>query len=896
MQFERWLYILNLRLRSLFRRGRVERELEDELRYHLELRVEANISRGMTSDEARREAIRAMDGIEQRKEECRDMRKVNLIDNVSYDLRYAIRMLWRNPGFTTVVVLSLALGIGANLAVFTLVNALFLRTLPVPDPYELVAVTSEGTGLISFPMYRDLRDQQKVFTGMFASGGEMSHRITIRYGSGESIELDNVRVSAVTANYFDVLALQPAIGRFLTTDDERIPESAESLGSVVVLSHAFWERQFGADPGILNQTIRIGRSECRVVGVAPRGFSSDSLGNAPMGWIPLEAFYPADDLENRLGRVTVQMARLKPGVTMEAAQSAMTLLFRGLTEAEGIQRRSSGESRIVLSAADNGFGDYLRQTYAKPLWIIMAIVAFVLMIACANIANLLLARSGSRRNEIGVRLAIGCNRWRLICQLLTESLLLALLGAGAGSVLAYWGSRTLVQMVNAPLLLDLTPDATVVAFMVAITSLTTIGFGLVPALRATRSIVSPVANTVRGESGSVGRQLLSRGLVVIQVSLSLLLLIGSGLLIRSFSNLHELEWGFRPENVVIFDLAHNPQRRDPASLAQSIDQLWHRLKDVPGVESVSLAGILIFSGSDIGSPLVIPDYAALQGERPVARFNSVSPGYFETVGMTLLQGRTLEERDGSNDPVVAVVNESMARKFFQGSPIGKLMYLAGGGPTKDKPIQIVGMVRDAKYNDLRAETKPMFYMTLSQFPRSLRSIEVRTREPLATIAPRIRQSVAEVTKDVMIRRVVSLTEQVDLSLNSERLIMRLCSFFGVLALLLSCLGLYGLVSYAVNRRTNEIRIRITLGATQRSVVWMVMNETWRIVIVGLLIGVALALAFTQILSSFLFGLTATDTRTIATAIVILTIAAGIAAYLPARRASKVDPMIALRHE
>ena len=534
----------------------------------------------------------------------------------------------------------------------------------------------------------------------------------------------------------------------------------------------------------------------------------------------------------------------------------------------------------------------------------MAIVALVLLIACANVANLLLARAAARRGEISVRLAIGCSRARLVGQLLTESVLLSTLGALAGIGVAYWATQTLLGLISfgpVPVRLDLTPDARVLTFLVAVGILTGVAFGLVPALRATRVDLAPsLQGTRRGDAGVPARQRLSRALVTAQVSLSLLLLIGAGLLIRSLHNLHNLDWGFRPEHVVVFDLAHNPQNRGPAALAQVAWQVQQRVKQIPGIESASVSGIMLFSPSDVSAPLTIRGYTPPPGERMLARYNSVSAGYFDTVGMTLVDGRDIEERDVQNGTPVAVINDSMARRYFAGGhAVGKIMAIDRGRAdttTPAKPIEIIGVVRDAKYNNLREDAKPMFYVPFGQLPRTLRSVEVRTAKPLAAITAPVRQALADVSKDIMIRRVVSLSDQVDQSLAAEWLIMRLCSFFGALALLLACVGLYGVVAYSVTQRTGEIGIRMALGATEHSILWLVLRETTRVVVAGVVVGVPLAFASTRLVSAFLFGLTPTDPQTIALATLVLLAAAGVAAYLPARRAAAVDPIVALRCE
>ncbi len=834
-----------------------------------------------------------------------------LEDEMFQNLRYGMRMLLKHKGFTAVAVLTLALGIGANTAVFSLINALLLRTLPVSNPHELVTISAHagsGFGFISFPMYRDLRARQEVFTDILANGGGTSVRLTIPGGS-KTVEMDNVQIGLVTANYWSVLGVQPALGRFFTEDEDLNPNSSETAGSLVVLSYSFWERQFGGDPRVLDRTVLVNRSPCRVIGVTPRGFYGEAVGGRPDLWVPLVSFSSRASLEERTGAFTSHMARLKPGVSSEQAQASMTLLFQQLLQAERTQASPGNPTRaravqdyaIQLQPGATGisFGPH-RRTYTQPLWIIMAIVALVLLIACANVANLLLASAMARQGEMSVRLALGCSRSRLVRQLLTESLLISALGTLAGLLVAWWGSHVLVRMVDTgpvPLQLDITPDMRVLAFTVAVMVLTGLGFGMAPAWRSSGfDLASAIKDQSRGGTGRRVRQYLGRTLVVIQVAISLLLLIGAGLLIRSLYNLRQIDLGFRPEQVLIFDLAHNPRSRELAELARVAREVHDRVRQIPGVNFVSVSGLMLFSPSDISTPLKIRDYMPAQGERVMARFNSVSPGYFETVGMTLVAGRGIEERDTENAPVAIVVNESMARRYFPGgSAVGQIVQI-DGGTTQGKPVEIVGVVRDAKYNSLRAEVKPMLYISIQQSPRNLRSLEVRTAEPPSTMVGPIRSTLLEVTRDVMVRRVVTLSAQVDRTLAAERLITTLCTFFGALALLLASVGLYGVISYAVARRTQEIGIRMALGATGRNVLWMVLRQSLTVVFVGITVGLSLALICTRLIASFLYGLSPRDPAAIIFSMLLLIMVALLACYLPARRATKVDPMAALRHE
>ena len=902
-----------------------EREIEvvEELALHFEAAYEDALADGVSEAEAESRALQSYDwqllecelsrvekplaaGVWNPPQKSPERHRGIRMESFIQDLRFGARMLVKRRGFTLIAVLTLALGIGANTAVFTLINALLLRPLPVTKPDELVNITTPGR-YASFPIYRDMRAQQNVFTDMMASGGIGRVRLTIP-GAGTLAEIDNVQTGQVTASYWTVLAIQPALGRFFTEDDDRTPESSETAGSVAVLSYAFWERQFGRDPGVLGRTLLVGRSACRVIGVAPRGFAGESVGSEPDVWIPLISSSPRELLENRHGAFTAHMARLKPGVSREQAETAMTLLYRRLVQTERAQDPPSDTNRVPpingytirLESGATGlsFGN-LRRTFTRPLWIVMAIVGLVLLIACANVANLLLARAAARKREISVRLAIGCSRFRLVRQLLTESLLLSALGTLAGLLVAWWGSRALLALVDTgslPMRLNISPDVRVLMFTLAIMALTGFVFGIVPAWRAgSFDLTSSMKEQSRG-MGQGSKQNLGRAIVGLQVALSLLLLISASLLIRSLHNLRRIDTGFNPQQVLIFELAHNPRNGEATTLVRTAREVCQRIEQIPGIQKSSVSWLTLFGRSDVHAPLKIQDYAPARGEDVEARFNAVSSGYFQTVGMTVVAGRSIEDRDAENAPRTAVINEAMARRYFRdGNALGRTMEI-DAGPLPHRAIEIVGIVRDAKYNDLRAEVKPMFYMSIQQLPRTMGTLQVRTTEPMSAIVTPVRNALSEVTKDVMVRRVVTLSAQVDATIASERLIATLCSFFGALAVLLACIGLYGVLSYAVTQRTQEIGVRMALGATNSSIRWLAVRQSLAVVLAGIALGSVLAIYSTRLISSFLYGLTPSDPLTIVFSAFLLVVVALLACYFPAMRATRVDPLTALRHE
>jgi predicted permease len=893
-------------LRAVYHRQRVDREDEEELRQYVEIAARERMADGMSREQAMRAVRLEMGSLPAVKDRMRDAGWDGTFETIWQDARYALRMLRKSPGFAVVAVLSLALGIGANTAVFTFLDALLLRPLPVHNPDELVELRGSGR-FISFPMYRDLKAGQQVFTDIAATQGERPFRMTIPGASGGAIELDNVAIGAATGNYFSLLGIVPAAGRFFTDAEDRSPDSSETAGSVIVLSHAFWQRQFGGDPRVIGLTILLNRSECVVVGVAPPGFTGERVGSQPDAWVPLVPFTVSSHLDGRGGTFTFEIARLKPGIAREQAEAMMSTLFRQLLVSEQIVREVD-KYRIELAPASAGIDSGVRMRYVTPLRIVMATAVLVLLIACGNIANLLIARGAWRRGEIGLRLALGCSRRRLVRQLLTESLMLSAMGAAAGVGVAYLGTQSLLRMVNfgqAPIRLDLTPDLRVLLFLVAVALVTGVAFGMLPALRATRVDPSPaLQNGSRGDAGGPSRQRLSRALVVAQVALSLLLLISAGLLVQSFRNLHRIEWGFRPDQVVVFELQHNPRNREPRALAGLAADIERRVSAIPGIESASVSWILLFSTMDQRSALQIPGYkppaeesarfSSIEENIVTARYNPVSPAYFATVGMRLVAGRAFDDRDGAGAPLVAVINESMERQYYgAGRAVGRTFVRVEGAGRK-RSVDVVGVVRDAKFNNLREATRPMYWLPIAQFPMELRGLEVRTREPLSAIVGPVRLAIGDVTKDIMIRRVVPLADQVDRTLSAERLMMRLSGFFSAVALLLACVGLYGVMAYQVAQRTGEIGIRLALGATKRRIVGLVLGETMSVIVAGILVGLMLANMATRLLTAFLYGVGSTDPGTIAVAVGLLVASAAIAAYVPAHRAADVDPNVALR--
>jgi predicted permease len=810
--------------------------------------------------------------------------------NLLRDVRYGLRVLLKRPGFTAVTVVTLALGIGANTAIFSLLDAILLKALPVQNPERLVVINTSGPkGLsndYSYPVFERFRDQNQSLSGVFAaaSAGRLGVKMS---ASGAGGEAETVVGKLVSGGYFSVL------GSVFTAEEDQTPGGH----AVAVISYGYWQRRFGRDPSAVGRTFTLSDTSFTVIGVTPPGFFGETVGEAPDLWIPATMqpqVYPGRDFLN-VDYVTWLrlMARLKPGAHPRQAQAELDVIFRQLQDEKGRQKFPAG--RIELTPGGKGLSE-LRERFSDPLRVLMAVVGLVLLIACVNVASLLLSRAASRRKEMAVRLALGAGRLRLVRQLLTESALLALSGGLLGLLFAFWGSDVLLAIVSAgtsPVALDLHPDVRVLAFTGAVSLLTGMLFGLAPALQWTRLDLTPALKApVRGLSGGGARYGLGRVLIVAQVALSLLLVIGAGLFVRSLRNLKRLDAGFKREGVLVLGVDSAATGYADAQLKSLYRQLLGRVGALPGVSSASLA-FQTFRGPGSGICCI-----SIQGAPPLAeedrRVNAdyVGPRFFETMGTPLVSGRGFDLRDDENAPKVAVINEAAARYYFpDGSPLGRRF-----DQSKNKGIEIVGVVKDARHYGLREQAPRMFYLPLLQHGTPPNFLAVRTAGDPRGMAAAVRQALQEVDPKLPVVEVTTLGEQVDASLVPERLIATISGFFGFLALLLSCVGLYGLMSYAVARRTAEIGIRMALGARPGNVLWMVLREALLLALVGVATGLPAALAATRLIESLLFGLTPADPTTVSLATLLMIAVAASASYLPARRASRVDPMVALRYE
>ena len=892
--------MLIVRLLGLFHTTTAERELEEEVRAHLEMLVEEEIQRGSSPGEARRCAVLRLVNPSGIRESVWQQARLPRVESIWQDVRYAIRTMRRAPAFTSVAILSLALGIGANTAIFTVIDALMLKTLPVRAPEQLVEVarTPENDSF-TYSLWQEIRKQQDVLSGMFAYGQETFDLA----GGGARQPAAGLWVSG---DYFETLGVRPILGRtFTASDDER------GAQPVAVLSSGFWKRQYGADPNVVGRTIRLDGYPFRIVGVTPPKFSGLDVGQrfdvvVPIGTEPI--FHPNRPwLDGRWTWWLNVGGRLKAGMSVAQANARFGTLAQSVWSA-AVPADASEQDRghwitrpLILLPLANGFS-YFRSQYSRALVLLMFMVGLVLLIACANLASMLLARSTARQREIAVRLALGASRARLIRQLLTESLMLSLFGATLGVLIAMRASTALVAAISStrdPLYLELSLDGRVLAFAAAIAVLTGILFGIAPALRSAH--VAPyVALKQAGSSSGGGRSwFIGKALVATQVAFSLLLLIGAGLFVRSFYHLVTQDAGFRDRGVLLIEPDLRSLQYKPAHKEALAQDLLSRLRTIPGVRSAAFSEETPISGGTTQWDVLVR--APGMPERKLHAFvNVVSPKFFETLGTPLLSGRDFTEADGKNAPRVGIINEAAARLYYPGlNPIGQT-YWQYNYSVKDRPISpvhVVGVVKDAKYRRLRDEAPATIYQPIEQSfsPIEYGSFELNFDGPLADVVSRVKQ-VAQAVDPRLGFEFHLFSEQVRESVLRERLLAVLAGVFAAFALLLAAIGVYGLMSYVTQQRTAEIGVRMALGARRADIVRMVLGDVAILIVIGVAAGVPASFAATRVVKTMLYGVGVSDPLTIIAGIVLMTVTGGLAAFLPARRAAGVDPLVALRCE
>jgi predicted permease len=907
-----------------FSRGHIAREVDDELAFHLEMRMQRLIAAGMSVDAARAEALRQFGDVSNVREDCvvmdqqreRAMSRSNLLGELRQDVLYAIRTLRRNAGFTAIIVGALALGIGANTAIFTLIDAVVVRALPVSHPEQLVAignparVSSFSQGgpridLLSAPLFNDIRAGSRSFTGLLASG--MTGRLDVRVGESGA-ELEHPRGRFVSANYFQLLGVPASRGRvFDGTEDANVGGSP-----VVTISYGYWTRRFHNDPSAIGQTINVQGQKFMIIGVAREDYAGEIVGGVTDIWFPMsmhDALFPnLRILNDRNSNWLLVLGRLNRGVTVDGARAELIpLISRSIVaNASGPVGRAFTADRKTwfVSSGAKGFSR-VRATFETPLYTLMIGVALLLCIICANVANLLLARAIARGREMAVRLALGAARNRLVRQLLTESIVLAGLGAAGGLLLAWWGSHALLVLAGdgGTIPISLSLDGRVLLFTLALSCLAVTLFGLIPALRASRV---ELASTMRASAhslagGALGhrgqRAPLGKLLIAGQVALSVVLLVGAAMLVHSLRNVQSVELGLDRDHLMIVDLDINARGYSGERLAALVHSLHDRVATVPGVSAVTYSVNGIFSGTESGTNIQVPGFVPRTPDDSSIAYDQIGAGYAHAIGARIVQGRDVSVADESRYPSgVALFNESAARFYFpNGNAVGQFVHF------DTTNVQIVGVIGDTRDHQLAGKPDRRIYFPYLNTDTTLTSVgslrlEVLTQGEPSTLVQQVRKAIVAVDPTLPIDSVDPLSTLMKQSIREERLVARLATAFGVLALLLAGIGLYGVMTYAITRRTGEIGLRTALGAQRADVVRMVLFDALRLVGAGIVVGLGLALASTRLLGTQLHDVGAFDPISIGAAVAVLTLSAVIAVMVPALRASRVSPIVALRAE
>jgi putative ABC transport system permease protein len=896
-QFRFWLWLITFigvivprRLRANWRR-----EWESELRHREELLARWDrLDWRNKLDLLRRSASAFWDALW--------LQPKRLEDEMFQDLRFGARMLLKHKGLTLIAALTLSLGIGANTAIFSLANALLLRSLPVPQPERIVHVSrDDGMGEpLSYPDFVALRARNEVLSGLAAA-----HFAELSFGNGSRSEM--LRGELVSSDYFDVLGVRPALGRGFLPEEERAP----GAHPVVILSHGIWQSRFSGDPQIAGRTITLNRKTYTVIGVAPEGFSGMVEMFRTDLWMPLMMLPQArpmfrDSLSRRDDQLFAAIGRLKHGVSLVQAQTALETINQSLDRAEPPPAFRQGEDRSLKLERPQGIGlPHYRRRIRIATTFLFAVVGIVLLIACANVANLLLARAAARRKEIAVRLALGASRFRLVRQFLTESAMLGLLGAGAGLLFAFWINCALMAL-KPPLpeawgfRLDLQLDATVLGFTLSLALLVSLLVGLAPALAASKpNVVHTLKDETGGQAGSgfFRRFNLRNALVVAQLAVSLVLLITAGLFIRSLQQMHKVDPGFQTENRLALSFNLEQEGYDEARGRDFSQRLVERVRAVPGVQSATMTNFLPLGFMALAEPVTIEGRAAPPDAEPtMAAAQIIGLDYFRTIGARLVRGRDFAPQDSANAPGVAIINETMARRFFANEdPIGKRLRI-GGAQFNPQQREIVGIVKDTVVRSIGEVPGPVTYRPLAQQHSSFLTLVVHTAGNPKDLLPAVRREVGALDENLPAQEIKTLEEIVAFSFWPMRMGAGLVGAFGALGLTLAGIGLYGVMSYAVAGRTREIGVRMALGAVRRDVLRLIVGQGMTLAIIGVGAGLALSFAATRVLRRFLFGIGATDPPTFIGVALSLTLIALLACWLPARRATKVDPLVALRHD
>jgi predicted permease len=882
----------------IFRRRKFESDMDVELRAHIDAYIDDLVRSGLNRTEAERRARVEFGSVEAAKDKCRQAWGLHRMDELRADLRFALRGLRKNPGFAAIAILSLALGIGANTAIVGLVDAVMLRLLPVRDPGRLVFVQTAGSvgrDGPPYPYFELVRDRARSFEAVAAFSA-----------SNMEIVIDSAREQLrgvwVSGNFYEMLGVAPVIGRTMMAADDQTPGRGGPDGPVVVISRAYWQARFGGDPGVVGRRVKAFGDVATIVGVMPSDLMSPEPGRPIDIAMPMILSDPVK-MRDRSSLWLEVIARLKPAVTMEQARAECSALFQGYVA----DLQISAEVRrllfdhMELTPAAQGLGG-LRRQFSQPLTAMTILAGLVLLAACVNVANLMLARAAAHQRDIAVRLAVGAGRGRIIRQTLTEAILLVGSGAALGIVLARQGEAAVVAFFaegNDKIVLDLALNLRMLLFTVAVTMLTGLACGILPALRSSR--VDPAAGLQSGSRSVTGNRVslrLGRALVVLQVALSTLLLAGAGLFMRSLRQLESVDLGFTREGMVTMEVTPEGQLFGTPQWSMAHTQMLERVRRIPGVRSASWATMNPFSGRDRGAILDVPGAAPRTLRDKEIHLAAVSPEYFETLGIPLQLGRRFTARDDAAAAKVAILNETAARFYFAGAnPIGTKVRFANY-PSRDLLYEIVGVAKDARHNTLRERQARFIYLPIPQHLDRINRLGLAVRcagDPATFITP-VRREVLGVRATVLITNVSTMENQVRQSLRNERLVGALSSGFGALALALACIGLYGILSYAVTRRTSEIGIRMALGATGGEMVWLILRQAMMLAVSGTVIAAPAVLGLGRVSRTFLYSVDPFDLPAFVGAFLVMFIFAVIAGFVPAQRAGRLDPMSALRAE
>ncbi|HXQ98095.1 MAG TPA: ABC transporter permease [Candidatus Limnocylindrales bacterium] len=912
---------------QIFSRRRVYDDLSADIRSHLEERADELMKSGMSRKEAAETALREFGNATSLEQSGREVWRWSFLENSLMDVRYGLRVLRKNPGFTAASVLTLALGIGANTAIFTILNSVLLSNLPVKNPQQLVLLTNPdehgrqigfGDGerdLLTYPEFQDLSARNQVFDGILAADSYIQKQDVSIGASGESESGSDAQIGLVSGSYFSVLGVNPILGRIFTTEVDRVRDA----NPVAVISYGFWQSRFGGDPSVIGKKIRLLSTTYDVIGVTPAGFVGETVGYSTDIWLPLtmqaEAIPGRDYLSMETNpfekREWLQvMGRLKPGVSLAQANSSINLLFQQYLKAQtetgmsADQKRTFMTQRIAMIAGGRG-ASTLQAKFGQPLQILMGVVGLVLLIACANVANLLLARAASRQREIAVRVAMGAGAGRLFRQVLTESVLLAGIGGAFGLLIARWADSALLRLVSGgrtPVPLDVHLNAAVLTFTLGVSMLTGILFGLVPALRASRAEIGTIIKgTSRGVVGGAGhrsRMTMGKVLVVVQVTLSLLLLVAAGLFVRSFQKLSEVNLGYDRDHLLVFRVMPTTYGYRGPALNQLYKNMLDRIAALPGVRSVSLSEDGLITNQDSNDPVSIEGQPPKVGDGANdSRSDQVGPNYFSTTGIPILMGREIGPQDSGNAERVGLINQTFARHFYGDSnPIGTRVSIIT--PAGHEDFVVVGVVADAKYHSMRDKPSRRFYIPFFNPMGNVGGAFVIVREAgnSAAMPASLREIVKQSAPNLPALDISTMNEIVDDSLTVDRMVTKLSGVFGGLAIVLSCIGIYGIMAYSVAGRTNEIGIRMALGAQRGAVLWMVLRESLLLVLIGVAIGLPAVVAAGRLITSLLFGITPADPLALFLATGLMFLIGALASYIPANRAMRIDPMMALRYE